>query len=123
MGYKSVKVEKGRGGWGTPLIVSPKDGQKIVCITAGKIHPVALRISELTGAPVVDGFKNPVKDEETACAIVDCGGTARIGILPKKGILTININGGGPSGPLKSFVKEGLYVSGVKENNITLQEE
>ena len=123
MSYKTVKVEKGRSGWGTPLVVTPKEGQKIVSVTGGKIHPVAEKIAELTGAPVVDGFKNPVKDEETACAVIDCGRTCRLGILPKKGILTVNINGGGPSGPLKSFIKEGLYVSGVKPENVSLSED
>nr|WP_311775661.1 hypothetical protein [Enterococcus gilvus] len=120
MMYKSVIVEKGAGGWGTPLTITPKEGQKIVSITGGSIHPVAQRIAELTGAPVVDGFKHPVADKEIACAVIDCGGVSRVGVLPKKGILTININGGGPSGPLARFIKEGVFVSGVKDKNVTL---
>lgn len=123
MSYKKVLVEKGRNGWGTPLTIAPKEGQKIVCITAGSLQPIAKKIAELTGAPLVDGFKHPVRDAEIACAIIDCGGVSRLGVLPKKGILTININGGGPSGPLARFIKEGLYVSGVKEENISLIEE
>lgn len=121
--YKSVVVEKGNGGWGTPLTITPQEGQKIVCITAGSIHPVAQKIAELTGAPVVDGFKHPVSDKETACAIIDCGGVARMGVLPKKGIMTINVNGGGPSGPLARFIKEGIFVSGVAEKNVSLADE
>lgn len=123
MDYKTVKVEAGRGGWGTPLEIKPKEGQKIVCVTGGKIHPVAQKIAELTGAPVIEGLRNAATDEETACAVINCGGIARCGIYPKKGILTINVNGGKPSGPMKRFIKEGLYVSGVTEKEISLIEE
>lgn len=123
MSYKTVIVEKGRGGWGTPLEILPKEGQKIVSITGGRIHPIAQQISDLTGAPVVEGTKSLIPNEEIACAIINCGGTARVGILPKNNVKTININGGGPSGPLAKYVKEGIYVSGVKEKNIKLKED
>lgn len=119
MVYKAVRVEKGPGGWGTPLIIKPTEGKnKIVSITAGKIHPIAIKIAEITGGEAVDGFKHPVANNEMACAVIDCGGTCRLGILPSKGVLTININGGGPSGPMARFIKEGLYVSGVRVDNV-----
>ena len=41
-----------------------------------------------------------------------------MGMFPKKGIKTINVNPAGPSGPFAAFVKEGIYVSGVTPKNI-----
>ncbi len=124
MEYKVARVEKGTGGWGTPLLIKPTDKRnKIVSITAGKIHPVARKIAEITGAEAVDGFKHPVADDQMACAVIDCGGTCRLGILPSKNILTININGDGPTGPMARFIKEGLYVSGVKVDNVHPEKE
>jgi sorbitol-specific phosphotransferase system component IIBC len=123
MTYKTVKVEKGRGGWGIPLLITPVPGKdKISSITGGGIHPVAQKIAELSGGTAIDGFRHPVADGEVACAVIDCGGTCRLGILPSKNILTININGGGPSGPFAKFIKEGLYVSGVRVENVSLEE-
>ena len=124
MDFKAVKIEKGRSGWGTPIVVKPEPGKdKISSITGGGIHPVAQRIADLTGGTAIDGFKNPVADSEIVCAVIDCGGTARLGILPSKGIITFNINGGPPSGPMKRFIKEGIYISGVKVDTIKLVEE
>jgi len=119
--FKSVKIEKGFSGWGGPVIVTP-GGQKnkIASITGGRIHPIAQYIAELTGAEAVDGFNNPVPFEEIACAVVDCGGTLRLGLFPKNKIPTINVNAVEPSGPLAEYCTPDLYVSDVKQENISL---
>lgn len=123
MAFKKALVQAGRGGWGSPLTIAPTDNQKIVCITGGSISPVAEKLGEITGAPVVDGFHHPVSDADTACAVVDCGGVSRAGVLSRKGILTVNINGGSPAGPMARFMKEGIYITGVTPENITVVEE
>lgn len=119
--FKAVKIEKGKGGWGGPLIILPTEKKnKIVSVTGGGIDELTRKISELTGAEAVDGFSTGVPDDEIACVIVDCGGTARCGVYPKKGVFTVNIMPVGQSGPLAQFIKEDIYVSGVKPDNITL---
>ncbi len=121
--YKAVKIEKGSSGWGGPLIIQPTATRnKIVSITGGGVDPVAQRIAELTGGIPVDGFKTGVPDSEIAVVVVDCGGTARCGVYPKKGVYTVNLTSVGASGPLAQYIKEDIYVSGVKENNISLYE-
>lgn len=119
MEYKAVKIEKGPGGWGGPLILKPKPGKdKILSVTSGGISLVAKKIAELTGATIVDAFKTAVPDDEILAAVIDCGGTARCGVYPKKKILTVNLTPVGQSGPLAKFITEELYVSGVTEKNI-----
>lgn len=119
--YRAVKISKGSSGWGGPLIIKPTDEKnKIVSITGGGIDPIAQKIAELTGGIAVDGFSKGVPEDEIAVVVVDCGGTARCGVYPKKRIFTVNLTPVGQSGPLASFIKEDIYVSGVKENNIAL---
>ena len=116
-------VNKGSGGFGTPLEISVEgERNKIVCMTGTGIHPVAKKIAEITGGEAVDGFRKVYPDKETACVIINCGGTLRLGMFPKKGIKTINVNPAGPSGPFAAFVKPGIYVSGVTPRNIESKE-
>jgi len=119
--FKAVKVSQGRNGWGGPLVIMPTTYRdKIVSVTGGGIHPVAKRIAELTGGTAVDGFRTPPPESEMACAVVDCGGTARCGVYPRKRIPTVNLTPGGQAGPLAEFIKEDIYVSGVTTDNIVM---
>lgn len=120
--YKSVNVTKGNGGWGEGFIIAPTEEKNtILSVTGGGIHPVAQKIADLTGAEAVDGFKNTIKDNRVAAAIIDCGGTARIGVYPMKGILTVDLLPTSPSGPLAKYINEENFVSGVKVANIELE--
>ena len=122
--YKAVKVVKGNGGWGGPLVIQPTEKKnKIVSITGGGIDPISRKIAKLTGAKAIDGFSAGVSDDEIACVIINCGGTLRCGVYPKKEILTINITPVGQSGPLAQYIVEDLYVSGVLESGVTLADE
>lgn len=119
--YNAVKISKGSSGWGGPLVIKPtEEKNKIVSITGGGIDPIAQKIADLTGGIAVDGFTTGVPDSEIAVAVVDCGGTARCGVYPKKGVFTVNLTPVGQSGPLAAFIKEDIYVSGVKEANVVL---
>ena len=82
------------------------------------IHPVAAKIAELTGGEAVDGWKTTLPDDEIMVAVVDCGGTVRCGVYPKKGINTVNLMPVGKAGPLANFITEDNYVSAVREKNI-----
>ncbi len=119
--YKAVKISSGPGGWGGPLVIEPTEQRnKVVSVTGGGIHPVAALIAELTGAEAVDGFKAPPIESEMAVVVVDCGGTARCGVYPRKRIPTVNLTPVGQAGPLAEFITEDIYVSGVKPANITM---
>lgn len=123
--YKSIKIEKGTGGFGGPLVITPTDKKdKVLFITGGGAEPECLsKIVELSGLIPVNGFKTSCPDEEIALAIIDCGGTLRCGIYPKKRIPTVNTNPVGKSGPMAQFITEDIYVSGVKSGNISLADE
>lgn len=118
--YRACKVEKGLRGWGGPLVIQPtKKRNLIYSVTGGGIHPVAQKIAELTGADTFDGFKSKADFEQIAAAVIDCGGTARVGVYPMKGIPTIDVHAATPSGPLAKYINETNFVSGVKEDNVT----
>ena len=123
--FKAVRVEKGGQGWGGPLVIQPTEQRdKIVAVTGGGIPPVARRLAELTGATAIDGFRSPPLESEIAAVVIDCGGTARCGVYPRKRLPTINLTSVGQSGPLAQFITEDIYVSGVKpENLIPLDED
>ncbi|WP_062012480.1 PTS glucitol/sorbitol transporter subunit IIB [Aureimonas sp. AU4] len=112
--FKAIRVSPGKGGWGGPLVIQPTpERDKIVAVTGGGIPAVAQRLAELTGATVVDGFRNPPLESEMAAVVIDCGGTARCGVYARKRIPTVNIMPVGQSGPLAQFITEDIYVSGV----------
>jgi sorbitol-specific phosphotransferase system component IIBC len=117
--YKSVTVSKGRGGWGGPLTITPTADRPLVAsITGGGIHPVAQRIAELTGGEVVDGFSSSAPFDKIAVAVIDCGGTARVGVYPMKKVTTVDVHATSPAGPLATFITEDLFVSGVKTEDV-----
>ncbi|MFC0573456.1 PTS glucitol/sorbitol transporter subunit IIB [Paraburkholderia solisilvae] len=121
--YRTVKVERGPNGWGGPLYIQPTpERSKIVAVTGGKIPELAIRLAELTGATVVDGFRAPPLESEMAAVVIDCGGTARCGVYPRKRIPTINLTPVGQSGPLAQFITEDVYVSGVLPENLSVVE-
>jgi glucitol/sorbitol PTS system EIIB component len=117
--YRAVRVERGSQGWGGPLTILPTQHKdKIVAVTGGDIPPVAHKLAELTGGTVVDGFRSSPLESEIAAVVIDCGGTARCGVYPRKKIPTINLTPVGQSGPLANFMTEDTYVSGVTVNTL-----
>jgi PTS system glucitol/sorbitol-specific IIC component len=121
MTQRAIFVDKGSGGWGAGLRIEPKGKKvKVVSITGGGIHPVAKKIAEVSGTEAVDGFKNSVPEDEMMCVVIDCGGTARIGLYPMKRIPTVDILPSSPSGPLAKHITEDIFVSGVTEKQIKI---
>lgn len=119
--FKTIKIVKGNGGFGGPLILKPTEEKKyVISVTGGGIDPVAQKIADLSGAIAVDQFKNPVDKSETFVAVIDCGGNSRVGTYPRLGIPTVDIKMQGPAGPLAKFITEDIFVSGVKPSNISI---
>lgn len=121
--YRSVHVNKGQGGWGNGLDLKPEGKKtKVVSITGGGIHPVAKEIAQASGAEAVDGFKNSIPEDEMMCVVIDCGGTARIGVYPMKKIPTVDVLASSPSGPLAKHITPDIFVSGVTPKEVTVRE-
>lgn len=119
--YRKVRIKKGPKGWGGPLVIKPKPGKDLIySVTGGGIHPLAAKIAELTGGRPFDGFKSKAAFEEIAVAVIDCGGTARVGVYPMKKVPTVDIYPTSPSGPLFRFITEEYFVSGVRLEDIQL---
>lgn len=119
--YNAIKIVKGSGGFGGPLVVKPEEGKdKLVYITGGGAKPdIVDKIVELTGCEAVNGFKTSVPEKEIFLVIIDCGGTLRCGIYPQKRIPTINVMPVGKSGPMAKHITEDIYVSAVGVNQIS----
>ena len=122
--YRSIRISKGAGGFGGPLTITPDATRnKIVYIVGGGMRPeIVDRVAELSGAEPVNGFQTTVPDEEIFLAVIDCGGTLRCGLYPKKGIHTANVMQTGKAGPLAQFITEDLYVSAVSPETVQLAE-
>jgi glucitol/sorbitol PTS system EIIB component len=121
--YTPVFVRPGSGGWGKGLALEPTGTRnKVLSVTGGGIHPVAQHIADLTGCEPVDGFGTSVPDEEVLCAVINCGGTARIGVYPRKKIPTVDVYPGSPGGPLAQFITEDVFVSAVGTDDVSVAE-
>ena len=118
--YGSIYIERGPGGYGGPIVVTPTDRRHKVMYILGEMDtpPCLDRIVELSGMTPVDSYKETVPEDEVALAIVDCGGTLRCGIYPKKRIPTINVMPVGAEGPLAEFILEDIYASDVGPDQI-----
>lgn len=117
--YRKVRIKKGPKGWGGPLVIEPKPGRDLIySVTGGGIHPLAAKIAELTGGRPFDGFKSKADFHEIAVAVIDCGGTARVGVYPMKKVPTVDIYPTSPSGPLMRFITEDIFVSGVRIDDL-----
>jgi PTS system glucitol/sorbitol-specific IIC component len=122
-GYRSVFVRAGRNGWGRGLELTPTARRnKVISVTGGGVHAVAQRIAELSGAEAVDGFRTTVPDDEVLAAVINCGGTARIGVYPRKRIPTVDVFPGEPGGPLAQFITEDIFVSAVGPEDVSVHE-
>src|SRR4051812_23996978 len=122
-GFRPVAVRAGRNGWGRGLELTPTaERHTVISVTGGGIHPVAQRIADLSGAQVVDGFRTHIPDEQVLAAVINCGGTARIGVYPRKRIPTVDVYPGEPGGPLAQFITEDIFVSAVGPDDVSALE-
>lgn len=117
--YHKVRIKKGPKGWGGPLVIQCKPGRDLIySVTGGGIHPLAQHIANLTGGRPFDGFKSKAGFDEIAVAVIDCGGTARVGVYPMKKVPTVDIYSTSPAGPLMRFITEEYFVSGVRLEDV-----
>jgi len=117
--YRKVRISAGPKGWGGPLEIECKPGKDLIySVTGGGIHPLAQHIADLTGGTPFDGFKSKAGFEEIAVAVIDCGGTARVGVYPMKKVPTVDIYPTSPAGPLFRFIKADVFVSGVRNEDV-----
>ena len=123
--YRSIRIVCGDGGFGGPLVITPTpEKHTVIYMTGGNLEPEPLaKILALSGMRAINLSKDSCPDEEIALAIVDCGGTLRCGIYPKKGIPTVNIMATGKSGPLARYITEDIYVSAVTSAEVSLADE
>lgn len=123
--YRTISISRGAGGYGGPLTITPDAKRnKIVYIVGGGSRPdVVDRIAELSGAEPVNGFHTSVPDDEHFVVVIDCGGSLRCGLYPKKNIPTVNVVPTGKTGPLAQYINETIYVSAVGSNQVSLAEE
>lgn len=124
MKWKSIKITKGSGGYGGPLVITPtEEKHKFIYVTGGHRPDIVDKIAKLSGMEAINGFKTSIPDNEIALAIIDCGGNLRCGIYPKKKIPTVNILAVGKSGPLAEYITPKIYVSAVGVDNIEVTEQ
>lgn len=117
---KEILIQKGPSGWGGPLRIRKEEGKNVILsMTSAGIEPVTKKLAELLDCKIVDGFKTGVDHSEILVAVIDCGGTARCGVYPKKNIFTVNVKPTGKTGPLAQFITEELYVSAVGLDQIS----
>lgn len=115
-----ARIVKGPGGFGGPLEISIQGSKdKLVYITGGHKPSIVDKICDITGATPINGFDTSVPENEIMAVIIDCGGTLRCGLYPKKGIPTINIMATGKSGPLRQHITESIYVSNVDIDQVS----
>ncbi len=120
---KNLIVHAGPSGWGGPLSIPISARKKILFVTGGSRPALVDQLVQLTGMEAVNGFKKHLPDEEIGLVVIDCGGTLRCGLYPKKGIPTLNIHPTGQSGPLAKYITENIYVSSVDETCLSLSED